>query len=60
MKFFLNSRNAIARALCAGFVVWCVSTGEGFSAQPSSFNGAKSLARYIMSEVGREGWYING
>ena len=60
MRFFLNTRRDVARALNNRYIVWCVSTGEGFSVQASSFNAAKRWARFIMNDFDRNGWCING
>lgn len=49
MKFFLNDRNAIARALMVGYLVWCEETGEGWQANPGvTWRSARHTAAVIM------------
>lgn len=49
MKFYLCNRNAIARALMAGYSVWCEETGEGWQKLPgTTWRSARHLAATLL------------
>ena len=61
MKFYLNNRTAIARALAAGYTVWCAETDEGIQiGRCPSFRYAKREALWFMFLTEGETFYING